>query len=109
MNTSIEHMVTELASKYLDAMTDEEIVAECPMDYGQLVTPVHQLYVFNMLCEELSQRDAIELYHNYQYYVVRNHPVPKHAKDNMSGFDEYIRGLDRTLHVAIAAKKKLDY
>jgi hypothetical protein len=80
-----------LADKYLAAMTDEEIVTECPDDYGARVSDDHRTLVWNNLYDEFGRMGDMELYMNYAHYVLSNRPVPRTLKESLFSGDDYFK------------------
>jgi hypothetical protein len=62
-------MMVAMANFRLDEMTDAEIVALCPKDYGDAVTDDHLNLVWDKLYTELERLDDIELLNMYENYL----------------------------------------
>lgn len=62
-------MRVAMANYRLDEMTDAEIMALCPRDYGDTVTEDHLNLVWDRLYTELENLDDMELLNMYENYL----------------------------------------
>lgn len=62
-------MCVAMANYRLDEMTDSEILALCPKDYGDTVTEDHLNLVWDRLYTELERLDDLELLNMYENYL----------------------------------------
>lgn len=65
----LHSMMVAMANYRLDEMTDAEIIALCPKDYGIEVTEDHLNLVWDRLYTELERLDDFEIYSMYENYL----------------------------------------
>ena len=69
MTGDFHTMRVAMANYRLDEMTDAEITALCPKDYGDEVTEDHLNLVWDMLYTELERLDDFEILNMYENYL----------------------------------------
>ena len=69
-------MMVAMANFRLDEMTDEEVLALCPKDYGETVTDDHLNLVWDKLYTELEKLDEMEIINMYENYldIINSYP-----------------------------------
>jgi len=72
-----------LADKALLNMSNKDIVARCPVDYGTEVTDDHRSYIWDMLADMYLECEDDELFEMYDRFIQKGKPMGVLAKDVM--------------------------
>lgn len=62
-------MISSLASHHLNQMDNEQILRECPLDYGAEITPDHLNFVWDSLYTEFEELETLDLAYLFEQLV----------------------------------------